>query len=368
MKDTGKTKSKVVSLKHIAERVGVSRMTVSLALRDDGRIPEATRERVCAVAHALGYTANPRIGELMAETARSGHGLSGETLAFVTCEPTRDGWKQFDNATFERINQRAADHGYRLEPWWLADPSKPPARINQIIWSRGIKGVIIPNISRKFFADWGGTLPIEWDRFCVVDIGGGLRRPLVNQVFHDHQAGLFMALDELEALGYQRIGLCLRSEDDQRTHHRWSGAYLTWRALRGHKASLWPLVTKELTPTLLRQWVRQNRLEAVVSPGVQPLEALKSQVPHKLGFASLHLWGERAERVSGIDQQRDETDAAAVDMLVTLLRRKQKGAPANQMRWMQRGRWVAGETTRQIRPVRMHLVGIENELLTLPSV
>jgi len=47
-------KKGVVSLKHIAERIGVSRMTVSQALRNDGRIAEATRERVRAAARELG--------------------------------------------------------------------------------------------------------------------------------------------------------------------------------------------------------------------------------------------------------------------------------------------------------------------------
>ena len=56
-----KPKNPVVNLRHIAERVGVSRITVSMALRDDGRISEVTRERVRAVANELGYTPNPRI-------------------------------------------------------------------------------------------------------------------------------------------------------------------------------------------------------------------------------------------------------------------------------------------------------------------
>jgi DNA-binding LacI/PurR family transcriptional regulator len=363
-----KPKNPVVNLRHIAERVGVSRITVSMALRDDGRISEVTRERVRAVAKELGYTPNPRIGALMAETSRTRHGVSGETLAYVTSEPTRDGWKRFGTGCYETVERRAAEHGYRLEPWWIADPAQTPARLNQILWSRGVRGVIIPNISHQCFADWGGTLPIEWERFSVVEIGGSLRRPLVNQVFHDHQAGLFMALDELEALGYRRIGLCLKSEDDLRTHHRWTGAYFVWRSLRGYESVLHPLIVDELTPALVRQWVRTNRVEAVVSPGVLPLNEWGFNVPVKLGFASLHMWGKETEGLTGIDQESDGIEAAAVDMLVTLLHRNQRGVPAHPVRWMLRGRWVAGETTRQIRPVRVRPVGIENELLANPSV
>jgi LacI family transcriptional regulator len=128
------------------------------------------------------------------------------------------------------------------------------------------------------------------------------------------------------------------------------------------------LIVDALTPALVRQWVRTNRLEAVVSPGVLPLNAWGFNVPVKLGFASLHLWGKETEGLTGIDQESDGIAAAAVDMLVTLLHRNQRGVPSHPVCWMLRGRWVAGETTRQIRPLRVRSVGIENELLGIPSV
>ncbi len=356
-----KPKKTVVSMKHIAELVGVSRMTVSMALRDDGRISEGTRRRVHAAARKLGYAPNPKIAERMAETARAGHGATGETLAYLTSEPTRDGWKRFKDGYFENIERRAAEYGYRIEPWWIADPALTPARNNQIIWSRGVRGVIIPNISHQVFADWGGTLPIEWDRFSVVDIGGSLRHPLVSQVHHDHQSGMFMALDNLEALGYRRIGLCLRSEDDLRTHRRWTGAYFVWRALRGYEAVLQPLIVDEFRPADVRRWARQNRLEAIISPGILPLGEWGLKVPQDIGFASLHLWGEAAKGVAGINQEEAGITESAVDMLVTQLRRNQKGIQEHPMRWMLRGRWVAGETACQIRAVKGDLQGVENE-------
>jgi DNA-binding LacI/PurR family transcriptional regulator len=362
-----KPKKTVVTLRHIAERVGVSRMTVSQALRDDGRIAEATRERVRAAARELGYEPNPRLGTLMSETARTRHGVPGEPLAFMTSEPTREGWTRYDSATYANIEQRAAEHGCRLEPWWIADPDMTPARVNRIIWSRGIRGVIIPNVSGQFFADWGGTLPIEWDRFCTVEIGGSLRKPAINHVQHDHQAGLFMTLERLEGLGYRRIGLCLRTEDDQRTHHRWSGAYLVWRRLKAYETELQPLIVEEFEPVAVRRWIRKNRLEAIISPGVLPFREWGLRVPEKLGFASLDLWGERAASVAGIDQHPGELAAAAVDMLMTLLWRNQRGVPEHPMSLIIPGSWVAGETVRKLRSTPLRPAAIEDERLVWPD-
>ena len=46
------------SITDIARETGVSAATVSLALRDKGRMSEETRERVKASAAALGYVPN----------------------------------------------------------------------------------------------------------------------------------------------------------------------------------------------------------------------------------------------------------------------------------------------------------------------
>ena len=47
-----------VTLTHIARKAGVSPATVSLALRGDRRVAEATRERVCGIAEKAGYVPN----------------------------------------------------------------------------------------------------------------------------------------------------------------------------------------------------------------------------------------------------------------------------------------------------------------------
>jgi DNA-binding LacI/PurR family transcriptional regulator len=59
-----------VTIRDVARAAGVSTTTVSDALRGRGRLPAATRDRIGAVAHELGYTANPTARNLRA--GRSG--------------------------------------------------------------------------------------------------------------------------------------------------------------------------------------------------------------------------------------------------------------------------------------------------------
>jgi LacI family transcriptional regulator len=353
-------KKKTPSLGDIAKQVHVSKMTISLALRDSREVSVEMRDKIHAVAREMGYSRSPQMSYLMAEVARVRNGIMRETLAFVTTEPTENGWKKYDFDEFNMMKTYAAQRGYNLEPWWLANPALPPERVNEILWSRGITGIVIPNISRKFFEKHKGTLPIEWDKFCIVEMGGGLRYPSVHQVLHGHYHGMFLALDELEALGYQRIGFCVRSEDDLRTHHRWTAAYHVWLHLR--KLKLQPLIAPELEASKVKAWIASNRLDAVVSPGIPDIKKWGITQPKKIGFASLHLWGKKAKSVTGIDQEMDEASFAAVDLLASLVSRKQKGLPEHPMHWLIPGHWAKGKTAVQVRKIPRP-VGIENEVL-----
>lgn len=60
-----------VGIKHIAAKAGVSIATVSHALRNPGRVSDATRERVLAAAKEVGYTPNNLAVSL--RTAKSGN-------------------------------------------------------------------------------------------------------------------------------------------------------------------------------------------------------------------------------------------------------------------------------------------------------
>jgi len=335
-------------------------MTVSLALRDSHEVSKGMREKIHAVAHEMGYSCSPQMSRLMAEVARVRNGVMRETLAFVTTEPTEDGWKKYDSEKFSAMKTYAAEKGYSLEPWWLANPVLTPERVNEILWSRGITGIVIQNISQKFFEKHNGTLPIEWDKFCVVEMGGSLRYPSVHQVLHDHYHGMFLTLDELEALGYQRIGFCVRSEDDLRTHHRWTAAYGVWLQLR--KVKIKTLIAPELEANKVKEWIALNRLDAVISPGIPDIHTWGMTNPRKIGFASLHLWGKNTRAVTGIDQELTEASFAAIDLLASQVSRKQKGLPEHPMHWLIPGLWVKGTTAVQVRKIPRP-VGIENELL-----
>ncbi len=200
-------------MQDIAERAGVSRMTVSRALRRDPKISPATTDRVTRIAREMGYRANPLVSALMANLRRQSPPKDVSTLAFLTAFPTRFGWRE--PAAFRRYftgaRERAEQLGYRIEDFWLREEGVDEIVIARILGARGIKGVMIAPTPEA-------SMPIElpWEKFAVVAFGYSMNIPPVHRIT-DHLAhSLLVALRKLKELGYRRIGVCAPSDANVR--------------------------------------------------------------------------------------------------------------------------------------------------------
>ena len=112
-------------------------------------------------------------------------------------------------------------------------------------------------------------------------------------------------------------------------------------------------------------WARKNRLDAVLSPGGQFLGVLRAgglSVPGEIGFASLHIFGSDAPLITGIDQDPRLLARSAVDMLVTLIHRRERGVPEHPIELLSVGHWQDGQTV-QRQPETPELPDLDNQLL-----
>jgi D-alanyl-D-alanine carboxypeptidase len=129
-------------MREVAERAGVSRSAVSLALQQHPSIPVATRERIHAAAAELGYRKNPLVAALM----RSRRSQTTATpvranLAYLTADVPNDAWR--DAATLRSFHTssaaRADQRGFRLDEFSLTGPRMNPQRLAGLLKARGIK-------------------------------------------------------------------------------------------------------------------------------------------------------------------------------------------------------------------------------------
>lgn len=341
-----------VHLRDIANKVGVSKMTVSRALREDPSVAAATRKRVLTAAKELGYSPNPKLAKLMSEMAsyKSHPNARGE-LAYISTDESEYGWRRYYHqlGCFNGAKSEAKAYGYSLLPVWaLSRRFNGKGRLTDFLWSRGVDGVIVQPLGRGMI---GKSLDIDWSRFCCVQIGATLTEPKLNLVRHNHYEGMLQALRQMENLGYQRIGLCFSSDSDIRSYHRWASAYLYWRTIRGFTPGTLPTfhyTSGAINPRSLREWIKHYRITGLIGMSTEPLEVcaeLGIRIPENLGYSVLdHPGGEST--VAGIDQDAEQIGRMAVDILVMAIRKGAKGIPHCPVQSIIEGNWVPGETVR----------------------
>lgn len=338
------------TMQQIADAAGVSRMAVSLALRNSPKISDATRERIRRLAEELGYRPNPMVSALMTQLRHARDVRKPSVLAYVTAYPTEDGWRRPGPfvAFYEGAKRRAETLGYDLETWWLRRPGLTEPRFSEILFTRGIHGMVFAPLPGG-----GSPLDLDWSHFAISGIAYSVTSPAINRASNDQFGTITLALQELTRLGYRRIGLALRRESDERVRRQWSAGMLVYQQA---------LAPEERVPLLLgttpfrlafKTWFAQHRPDVVLSLAgqcVRELEEMGVRVPGDVGFANLALSAEDRD-MAGVDQNSELVGAAAVDLVDSQLRRNECGIPTEPKTVLIQGRWVPGPTLRHLAEV-----------------
>lgn len=185
---------KKVTIRDIGQQLGLSAMTVSLALRDHPRISAQTKARVLAAMEELGYRPN-RVARALA-TGKSN--LIGVVVPNSSDQYYAEVIRAIEDAA------RAADYhvllsngSYELEHY--------AERVREMM-SLHMQGLI----AAPPFTSERPKLPAFWqelerDDFQVVLINRQLRPALFHQVAADYIAGVKLVVKELAARGHRRV-------------------------------------------------------------------------------------------------------------------------------------------------------------------
>lgn len=112
-----------ITLKDLAQKLGVSHTTVSLALRNHPSISSERKKEVSALARKLGYRPDPMLSALVAyrQTLRP-QAFQG-VLGWLTNYPTGDGWRVGQQVGYHAgALRRAKELGYELAEFWFRQP------------------------------------------------------------------------------------------------------------------------------------------------------------------------------------------------------------------------------------------------------
>ncbi len=336
-----------VSMAVIAAKAGVSKNTVSLALRDDPRVSGATRATIVAIARELGYERNPVMAQLMVELRRARPVRYRRTLALFNGHHDRRATARHHSIPVwvEGCRRRAERQGFRLDEFWLGDPELNGARLHRILATRAIRGAIVVGafvenrLPERFAQVWEGLA-------CVV-AGVRTRGPTLSFCCVDHHAIVLEAVRRVRGLGYRRPGLVVDARVDRLVDGRFGSAmWLAQGALpAADRVEAFTRVDDSASGRGgFIEWCRERRPDAILTlhPGiVEWLHAEGIATPGEVGIALLERRADHPE-LAGMNQRNDLAGEAAVDLLMTMLDTGEAGVPAFPRATFVAGVWEDG--------------------------
>ncbi len=332
------------SLAEIARRARVSAMTVSRALRGQPGVAPELATRIRQIATSLGYRPNPLVQALM-EQVRAGRVERGaNVIALLVPQLEEPGWgsKEWVQRLIRGAERRAAEVGFRAEPFFWHRAEMGDKRIDAILKARGIRGAVVGPLPRS-----GAELDLDWDHYAVAAIGATLAHPRLHRVrnhaFHSAQLGVA----KLREAGCKRIGLALSVLSAMRVDQLWQAGFL----LADHAQPIRTRATLIHQPSQLERdgffaWFRRVRpdgLLLVENLVYTWLREARIPVPETVAVVQLNRNSEPTD-LAGVDQDLEAVGAAAVDLVVERFYHNEFGVPARPKDVLIEGTWVAGKT------------------------
>ena len=338
------------TMRDIAERAGVHTSTVSRALRNDPRITETQRAKIQRAAKELGYRSNPLIAALMtARRSRRGQTYKA-TLGFLKKHPVeRAAWfTRHYGQLIAGARARAFAQGYHLEEFNLEDPELTPRRITEILQHRGVQGLLVAPLHSV-----QDSIDLDWSQFCTVAVGYSLNQVPVSRVAHNHFSGFILAVKECRSRGYRRLGLVLQERVAEKVGKRWVGAALLDQAAQPAPDRVPPLVLDRWNEAEFTAWFHTHKPEIILGVNLAEvphwLTRLGKRVPQDVGVVSLdRRSGDRG--IAGIDQDYSHLGGNAVDLLIGMLQRNERGLPEKPSVVLSDGTWIKGRSLCQKAP------------------
>lgn len=340
----------------VAQTCGVSKNTVSLALRGSPRVSEPTRARIVQAARQLDYTLNPTVSHLMAELRQNRSADHRATLALVNAHETQAAFSDHPTVPIylSGCRQRAQQLGYSLDEFWLHDPDLPVSRWQSIFRTRNIRGALIVGLMHS------NRLPVRfealWHEFPALVTGVRTIEPALSYSCSDHHSLALMAFEKAMALGYRRPGLVLDGVIDELVEGRFTAGFLTgqsrFAADDDRTQPFFQVAEARLEKTIFSRWFEKNRPDVIFTLYHEVkrwLAEMHLRVPDDVGLIQ-YEWRADHKEWAGMDQRNDLVGAAAVDMLISMIHHNERGVPEYPRATLIGSHWVDGSTIKTNEP------------------
>lgn len=334
-----------ISMRDIAKRIGVSHVTVSLALRDHPRISQTMRRRIRAAAEEMGYRPDPMLSALAHYRKGKSDAAITAGIAWINAWNNPADLRKYNEFDFywKGASAAAEKYGYRLEEFRLGE-QYTPKRLHQILSTRNIRGLLIP--PQRPRPDWDD---FPWSEYSIVRFGRSLQIPRSHLVTADHVANTMLAFEKIRERGYRRIGFVTDETDMRLRGHLFEGGYLTAQRLVAESERLPVFVMNEFPAAAQKKalvaWLRNNQADAIItnmSKVPSMLQSMGVKVPDDVALAGTTVLDTNVD--AGIDQHPEEIGRVGFLMLNSLINDGSRGIPTIFRQNLVEGSWVDGKS------------------------
>jgi LacI family transcriptional regulator len=314
------------TLRTLARALGLSRTTISDALRGSPRVNVQTAERVRAAAKAAGYESNPLTGTVMSLLRRS---RSQEFRGVLAAIEISDGPQprhavRYNESVLAGVAERAGTLAFKVDRFEISPNGLRLNRLNAILQARGIHAmVILPAVG---FPDLAG---LDWHRCTAVYIDYLIDNPPLHCVCSDHYHSMISLLQELYRRGYRRPGLFMEITHDERLHFRWEGAFLALQKYLPKITAVPALRLQPVTRAPFVSWFKKYNPDVVLGHCPEAMGWMRecgARIPETHAFVCLNSL--RTENdCAALDLQASHLGARAAELVIGQLLHNEFGIP-----------------------------------------
>jgi LacI family transcriptional regulator len=329
------------TLQDVARAAGVGKTTVSLALRNNPKIPDATRKRVQTAAQQLGYRPDPALARIAAYRWRTRETDSGTTIAYIAMKHPWSGGESHSAARRGAAEQADA-LGYRFETFRYEDYNSPE-NLGRVLYNRGIPGVLVGQVFVPNFAE-----RFPWEQFAAVGCNIGYHRPPVHLVMPDLAHAVHRAWTEALRVGARRIGVALLAEPQAVDRfEKLSALYFCQRhpGAEGVESDVRSFPLRAIAE--FSRWLDTFRPEVVLGFNNSVYWWLREagrRVPENVRFVSLDTDHIEEPHIAGLSHNYTLLGRTAMDFLDVQIRQNHVGPPAHPIILEVESAWCDGVT------------------------
>lgn len=337
-----------VTQKQVAAAAGVHSTTVSLVFRNHPSIPESTRNRIRELAGKMGYSPDPMLSSLAAYRSSRRPPAYHGMLAWLTNSGHGFDWRASPHFSqyYRAILDRAQQHGYGIDEFDIHAHRKNPRQLAAILKARGIQGLLLCPQPKAHTA-----IELPWEDFTVVTFGYTLLAPRFHSIAPTFLRSMLRVLAEVRKRGYERVGLVLNPEEDERFGRNVLAGYLADEYRQNGGLGIPPLLENYWeNPDVLMEWIIQEKPDCIVCQDWRVWGVLRKcgiRIPDVLGLACAGFPPGTAG-LTGIIEDSWHIGVAATDLIAAMIHRGERGIPAKAQQVLIEGDWAEGGTLRSL--------------------